>query len=509
MTNHSGIIPGHPRGLSYLFFAELWERFSFYGMRALLTLYMTKQLFADLSDRESFSIGLYASYGALVYTTPLIGGFIADKLIGYSKAVTLGAVLMMIGHFVLAFDNLVCFYTALALLIVGNGFFKPNISSIVGSLYEQGDARRDAGFVIFYMAINTGAMIAPLVCGWLAEKYGWHYGFGLAGLGMLAGLLVFKQGEHEGVFGVKNLPVYQPQKEYAVYAGALVLVPIMAFLLLYHQSLTYLLNIALAVALVVFIVLASRLAVKEVLRLLVVLILTFFVTVFWAFFEQAGSSLTLYADKNVALSGLNASQTNSINPFFIVVLTFPFSALWIWLDKMNRNPSIPFKFALGILQLGIGFGIFALSALYVGADGRVPMLFLILGYFFITTGELCVSPVGLSMVTKLSPPQMTAFMMGIWFLASAFAHHLAGVIGKLTTQTSQVSQSGSWFDRLTESITAFCTQNFPHAENVPENFVALDSYTTVFVQISLTAFAVSILVGLLSPTLKKMMSGVK
>jgi len=198
---------GHPRGLFYLFFAEMWERFSFYGMRALLMLYMTSDLFKELAAAsgdavaEAKAIGIYAAYGALVYTTPVLGGRIADKLIGYRKSIMLGGILMALGHFVLAIEHPVFFYTALALLIVGNGFFKPNISSMVGNLYKEGDQRRDAGFTIFYMGINVGAWLAPLLCGWLGESYGWHYGFGLAGIGMMAGLFTFWSGQKSGVFG--------------------------------------------------------------------------------------------------------------------------------------------------------------------------------------------------------------------------------------------------------------------------------------------------------------------
>ncbi|MCS7005228.1 MAG: peptide MFS transporter [Cytophagales bacterium] len=506
MTSSSSFLQ-HPRGLFYLFFAELWERFSFYGMRALLTLYMTKELFVELPHKESFSIGIYASYGALVYTTPLLGGFVADKFLGYSRSVMLGAIFMVIGHFIMAFENLVCFYTALALLIVGNGFFKPNISSILGSLYAQGDAKRDAGFGIFYMAINIGAMLSPIVCGWIAEEYGWHYGFGLAGIGMLIGLLFFQSGRRKGAFGDYNFPVKSLRKPFLVYTGAILLVPLVAVLLVFHQSLGYLLNTALGIAIISLIFMGFKLSKAEISRIVVILILAFFVTIFWAFFEQGGSSLTLFADKNVRLVGINASQTNSINPFFIVLLTFPFSTLWVWLDRKDMNPSIPLKFSLGIFQLGIGFGIFAASALWVDATGKVPMLFLLAGYFFITTGELCLSPVGLSMVTKLSPAQMTAFMMGIWFLASAFAHHLGGWIGKLTTRSASDFTPQNTFDVVTQWIVKLCTKNFSVSSS--ENFESLHAYTTVFVQIALIAMVVGFVIAALTPLLKKMMYGVK
>ncbi|EJF08687.1 peptide MFS transporter [Pontibacter sp. BAB1700] len=498
---------GHPKGLFYLFFAELWERFSFYGMRALLVLYMVNNLFESFANRDEIAIGIYAAYGALVYATPVIGGMIADKLIGYRKAVMLGAVLMALGHFALAIEHPIFFYGSLALLIVGNGFFKPNISTLVGTLYKEGDTRRDAGFTIFYMGINIGAMVAPLVCGWLGMEYGWHYGFGAAGVGMLLGLIMFWQGGRSGVFGNNGLPpepavikerVAGVTKEAWVTILSFLSLPVFGLLLfngtlhlpgfgetvfdgsIMHIVMNYILLPVITLVLIYNLVKVDSV---ERQRLFVVILLTFFITVFWSFFEQAGSSLTLFAERNVNLTFMNAAQTNSINPFFIILFALPFSAMWVFLSKRRVNPFTPVKFALGIAQLGLGFLIFAWSANYADADGKVSIWFLILGYMFITTGELFISPVGLSKVTELSPKKIVAFIMGIWFLSSSFAHYIAGLIAQLTAVSGGEGEAAT-------------------------GMASLMVYTSVFEQIAYVAFGFAVLALLLTPIMRKWMHGI-
>ena len=454
---------GHPQGLFYLFFAELWERFSFYGMRALLVLYLSNDLFKDLAEGKEVAYEIYAAYGALVYFTPAIGGMIADRLIGHKNSILLGAILMCIGHFVMAFPNEYLFYAALGLLIIGNGFFKPNISSMVGGLYKQGDVRRDAGFTIFYMGINVGAFLAPLACGYLGIEIGWHWGFGAAGIGMLAGLIVFWRGIKKNIYGDQG---HQPKEwqdkkvlgmnvRSLVWVVAFLAVPLFAYLVNQNQlavpgigmGLLSTLLWALLIAVMIYIVylMVTKLSKQEAGRIAVVVVLTFFITIFWAFFEQAGSSLTLFAEEQVNLKFLNASQTNSINPGYIMILAIPFSMMWRWLAKKKKNPITPVKFSLAILQLGIGFLFFAISMNYMDEAGMVPMFFLMIGYFFVTTGELFASPIGLSKVTELAPVWLVAFMMGVWFLSSAFAHYIAGGIAKLTVtkpSTEYVMQEG-------------------------------------------------------------------
>lgn len=444
----------HPRALFTLFFSELWERFSFYGMRALLTLYMIKQLM--YADETAY--GVYAAYGALVYGTPILGGLIADKLYGFRKAIMLGAVLMALGHFAMAIENEYFFFAALALLVIGNGFFKPNISSLLGKLYEEGDPRRDSGFSIFYMGINVGAFLAPLTCGYLGETYGWHYGFGLAGLGMLAGLLVFWLGR--GVFKDEGLPPH-PEKLYRplipginlnrlVVIGSLLAVPVFGLLMNKNETLDIVLMVTGVV--IIGVLLYDAFVNNEQYgreRIFVILVLFFFHMLFWAFFEQAGSSITLFTERNVDRTILGneipTSTFQSVNPMFIILLAPLFSIIWVSLQKLRMNPFTPSKFALGIIQLGLGFGMFVIGGEWFATEqGLVPLIFLILGYLFHTTGELCLSPVGLSMITKLSPARIVGFVMGAWFLSISFAHHIAGLIASQTSVSEYLIDYGKY-----------------------------------------------------------------
>jgi POT family proton-dependent oligopeptide transporter len=538
MTNQDNQLFGHPKGLFYLFFAELWERFSYYGMRALLMLYMVNEFFTYITDeayREEMSFGIFAAYGSLVYATPVLGGMIADKFIGFKKSIMLGGILMALGHFFMAFYfkndvlgfevsaiNHFFFYAALALLIVGNGFFKPNISTMVGRLYPEGDDRRDSGFTIFYMGINTGAFIAPLVCGWLGYAYGWHYGFGAAGIGMIAGLLVFMKGMNSGVFGDNGQQpteyvekkMYGMRTDYFFYLVAALMVPIAAFLVKYnamevlegmqlHSSLLSLLGIVILGILAKKMTELSRM---EVFRLLSVLVLTLLITVFWSFFELAGTAITLFAERNVNLTLMNASQTNAINPGYIIFLAIPFSMMWVYLSKTQRNPTTPNKFALGILQLGLGFLVFAMSAQYMDAAGRTPFMFLMIGYLLLTTGELFISPIGLSKVTELSPKSMTAFMMGVYFLSSSYAHYISGAIAKLTTTNEiGVMPEPGFMTSIIEKVTGFAGG---YSDSSVEGVQSLVSYTSVFTQVGVVAIGMAVLAFLLSPILKKWMHGV-
>jgi POT family proton-dependent oligopeptide transporter len=430
----------HPRGLYILFFTELWERFSFYGMRALLVLYLTKEmLYGD--DR---AYGIYGAYGALVYTTPVLGGLLADRVLGYQQAIILGASLMALGHFCLAVPHPLFFYAALALLIAGNGLFKPNISSLVGQLYEQNDPRRDGGFTIFYMGINIGAFLAPLACGFIGQTYGWHYGFGLAGIGMLIGLGVFLVGRDrlEGRGSPSDEFAFDPWSRglsvlKMIYLGILLVIPVLGLLVLYHQVTGWLLIAVGAAALLWLSYLALHSPEVERERLFVVAILTFFAVIFFAFFEQAGSSINLFTDRNVDRSIFGwtapASMFQATNPLFIILLAPLFATLWPRLSRRGLEPSTAVKFALGILQLAAGFAMLSLGAELGGNDGRTSIVWLLLGYLLLTTGELSLSPVGLAMVTRLAPARVVGALMGIWFLSSAFAHYIGALIAKLTS----------------------------------------------------------------------------
>ena len=445
-------ILGHPQGLFYLFFAELWERFSFYGMRALLTLYMVNVIFEALAERDYATAAVYASYGSLVYASTVIGGKISDSILGMRNSVFLGGILMALGHFVLAIENDIAFFLALSFIIVGNGFFKPNISTFVGTLYEKGDPKKDSGFTIFYMGINIGGWVAPLLCGWLAAKYGWHYGFGLAGIGMLTGLIFFWSGIKKGVFGDRGLPPENGSINKSI-AGIKqgVLVPILA--VLSAPLIAFLLSSYKAVATTGFFAdqnivnvifqfigiavlgylgyIMYKATLDERKKLFVAVLITFFMTIFWGFHELSGSVITLFASRNVSLDGImTAAQTNSLNSMWIIILAIPISMMWTRLSKSGKNPRTPYKFGLGLLFAGISFYILAISGNSANENGLVPFAYLLLMYFLLSVGELFMSPVGLSKITDLSPKRIVAFMMGVWFLSSAFAFQVVGFIGK-------------------------------------------------------------------------------
>ena len=456
---------GHPKGLFYLFFAELWERFSFYGMRALLMLYMVNEIFKALAEKDAAAAAVYASYGSLVYASTVIGGRISDKILGMRSSIFLGGILMAIGHFVLAIENDIAFFLALAFIVVGNGFFKPNISTFVGSLYKDGDRRKDSGFTIFYMGINIGAFVSPLLCGWLGQSYGWHYGFGLAGIGMLAGLAFFWSGIKKNVFGNNGLPpsqeVYEkkilgiPQKTFVPIVAFLV-APVIAYLLAQYKAvgggetflgdknLVNILFVAIGIAVLIYmLIIIINATSDERKKLIMAVLITFFMTLFWGFHELSGSIITLFADRNVELSWLNASQTNSLNPVFIIILSIPVSMLWAYLSKKNLNPRTPYKFGLGLVLAGASFYVLGLSGASANENGLVPMAYLVIMYFILSVGELFMSPVGLSKITDLSPKRIVAFMMGVWFLSSAFAFQIVGFISKqLSVESTDTNVGG-------------------------------------------------------------------
>ncbi len=495
---------GHPKGLFYLFFAELWERFSFYGMRALLTLYMVNVIFEALAERDFATAAVYASYGSLVYASTVIGGKISDQILGMRNSIFLGGILMAVGHFVLAIENNTAFFLALSLIIVGNGFFKPNISTFVGTLYEKGDPRKDSGFTIFYMGINIGGWVAPLLCGWLAAKYGWHYGFGLAGIGMLAGLIFFWSGIRKNVFGNRGLPPSEEvmeKKFLGIRQGTLVpilavlAVPVIAFLLSSYKSVAteglfadqnivnvIFTGIGIAVlAYLAYIMYKANLDERK--KLFVAVLLTFFMTIFWGFHELSGSVITLFAARNIDLEGImSAAQTNSLNSMFIIILAIPISMMWTWLSKKRKNPRTPYKFGLGLLFAGISFYILAISGASANENGLVPFAYLLLMYFLLSVGELFMSPVGLSKMTDLAPVRFMAFIMGVWFLSSAFAFQIVGFIGKQLAIESTDKNIGG--------------------------FDTLEVYTGGFDLIAKYAIGAGIIVLVASPLIKKLMGKV-
>ena len=682
MTAQQKTILGHPPGLFTLFFAEMWERFSYYGMRALLLYYMIKG-FLGYEDNEAYAV--YGAYTGLVYATPFIGGILADKLLGAKRAVVIGGALMAAGHLLMGIEQSHAFFVALALLIVGNGFFKPNISTIVGSLYKEGAPERDGGFTLFYMGINLGAAMSPLLCGFIGETFGWHYGFGLATIGMLIGLAVFvaptrlaqamvgggallsaltlfvlpqdvyvfsvmgfvgtalliAAGVSLSAMNLGGLPtdVGEPpdeneltakspiglRKDWTVYLGIAVAVPVLALLVSGNKSIrfipeetitgitealgamgsvvgTFLNEIATpaglvltgigVVALIVMVRAALAASKVERERMQVVLVLMFFSMLFWSFFEQAGSSVSNFTDRNVDrvfeaqmvtadqvgqeivfeptqeqlghsfegevivngearawdggvfrigdLDGLRAeargedgggsldavlrksfllggffegngaeeaiplqlrwkvteehvgmgiegsevpaSTFQAANPIFILIFAPIFTILWTLSGRRGFEPSTPVKFGLGMVQLGLGFICLWYGAISFDERGMVGMLYLLLGYLLHTTGELCLSPVGLSMVTKLSIKKIVSTVMGAWFLATAFSAYLAGIIATFTGVSHGGEEGG-----------------------IPAPLETVGIYSSVFVKIGICAIVSGVIVFALSPLLKKWM----
>ena len=567
---------GHPRGLVVLFLTEMWERFSYYGMRALLVLYLTQHFLFGPKEAQ----GIYAAYAALVYLMPVVGGMLADKYLGSRKAVIIGAVLLVAGHFMMAFEGTggrerlmigettyelqvdgrdqdrsifavngaertqitispegvskvgvepattvapaaapeagfpaftptggykletirdlgfgepVLFF-ALSLIIVGVGFLKANISTVVGALYEENDPRRDGGFTIFYVGINLGSVLATAACSYLGIKYGWAYGFGLAGIGMTLGLITFILGQSwlEGRGGPPQPEMLKTRKVFGVpfeaifWIGGLVTVlPVWLLMQRHHiieTALPWLAGLIFAsvVGYVVF-----KLRGSERSRMLVALTLIFFSVLFWALFEQAGSSLTLFADQSTAMpSWFNAPMTQMFNPGIIVIGGPIIAALWVWLGKRNLEPSTPVKFSFALVLVGAGFLLLTWASMtQANVDFRVPLIFLFFTYFLHTMGELCLSPVGLSMITKLSVDRVVGLMMGVWFLSSSVAHIAAGFIAQATS---------------TDTVAGVVTS--------PE--LALQTYGSIFGTIGWTGVVVGVVLLVLSPLLKKGMAGI-
>ena len=440
---------GHPRGLSVLFFTEMWERFSYYGMRALLVLFMVDALETGGMGMDEKSAGaIYGLYTAFVYLAALPGGWIADRLLGAQRSVWIGGLVIAAGHFILAIPSTTSFYLGLIFVVVGTGFLKPNISAIVGQLYPEGGARRDAGFTLFYMGINLGAFIGPLICSLLGEKVNWHAGFAAAGVGMVAGVVQYRLSiRHLGEAGrephvddtIKNSGRSDPA--WRIFWGGLGLIAVVVALCLsgiiqinpvvLAKNTTYVI-VGLAVVFFLSVFLFGKLNSEEKKRVWVIVILFLASAVFWSGFEQAGSSLNLFADRHTDrdLFGfeIQAGWFQSLPPLFIIVLAPVFASMWVGLAKRLLEPSMPAKFAIGLLFLGLGFLVMVGAAKLVTAGNSAAPYWLILTYLLHTMGELCVSPVGLSSVTKLAPKRFGSQMMGIWFLATALGNLIAGLM---------------------------------------------------------------------------------
>jgi POT family proton-dependent oligopeptide transporter len=561
----------HPRGLFPLFFAEMWERFSYYGMRGLLIFYLTQHFLFD----DDFAQGQYAAYTSMVYLLPLLGGMLADRWLGTRKAIAFGALLLVAGHFAMAIegkpatqtltyqgatydfvatgrqgDRSVClkvgtgcyavgpsadggmaisglpagaalpqalakgaytltvadrdpvyvnvFYLALSLIVMGVGYLKANISSIVGQLYLPGDVRRDPGFTLYYYGINLGAFWASVVCGLLGQTVGWWAGFGLAGVGMLAGFLVFVwgkpllegNGEPPDPEALRR-PVLGPLKlEHLLYLAAIPGIAVVWVLVRNYEAMGAVQALGWGGILAYFAwFMVRKLDKIERDRLILALILVFASVVFWSLFEQAGSSLNQFAERNTALPNqgfmtVTPAQTQAFNAGFILIFAPVFAALWTWLGSKNRDPNPVVKFGLALVQVGLGFLVLVVGSHFADGAFRTPMIFLLLAYMLHTTGELCLSPVGLSEMTKLSPPVLISTVMATWFLASSAAQYIAGIIAKLTASETVAGQ-------------------------VLDPAGALATYVSVFQTIAVVGIGCGVVMLVASPWLKKLAHGVK
>jgi POT family proton-dependent oligopeptide transporter len=481
---------GHPKGLYVLFFAEMWERFSYYGMRALLIFYLTQHW---LYNDEKASV-IYGAYTALVYIAPVLGGYLADRYLGQRKAVLFGAVLLTCGHFLMAFEGqgalgqanpmINVFWAALAFIIVGSGFLKANISVIVGQLYPRTDVRRDGAYTIFYMGINVGAAVGTIIAGYLGQTFGWAYGFGAAGVGMLLGLVVFVifkpllQGKGESAVPEKLAAPYMGIKfEWFLYLVGLAAVAV-TWWLVQNQAIVGGILGVFGALLVIYVIwtAVTKLEPHDRDRIFAAMFLIIGSILFWALFEQAGSSLNLFTDRYVDRAGVEASIFQSINPIYIVLLAPFFAALWTWLGRRGLEPSAPAKFGLAMVQLGAGFLVLVFGAQAVGMENMTPVIFVFLIYLLHTTGELCLSPVGLSAMNRLAPAHLASLIMGTWFFASATGNFVAGLIAAATGAEGLEGEAAG-------------------------KEVVLGVYTTV----GWVAVAVGVGVVLISPLIKKLM----
>ena len=401
---------GHPRGLSTLFFTEMWERFSYYGMRAFLILYMVAPASAGgLGFADADAASIYGTYTGSVWAMAILGGLVADRLLGQYRSALAGGVVIALGHFALAFRSLPFFYGGLTLIAIGTGLLKPNVSTLVGSLYEEGDTRRDAGFSLFYMGINLGASIGPIIAGYLAQRVDWHIGFACAGVGMTFGVIQYILGRNRLQVAVDRL-AKRPRAAKADGGGAIAFTP------------------------------------AEWKRMGAIVIFFLVASLFWGAYEQAGSTLNLFADRYTRLEmfgvSFPSSWFQSVPPIFVILLAPMFA--WLWIRLGSREPSVPAKFAIGVLFMGLAFLILvpAGATAQSAAGVRVSPWWLIATYFVSELGELCVSPVGLSVVTKLAPARILGLMMGVWFLSNAAGNKLAGWAASFFSTTPLVTLFG-------------------------------------------------------------------
>lgn len=480
----------YPKQLWFLFLSEMWERFCFYGMRGVLTVFMVEQLF--MTDKDANL--KYGAIQAFVYAMTFVGGLFADKILGFRKSIFWGGLLMIVGSLTIAVSPKDLFYIGTSISIVGTGFFKPNISGVVGLLYNDGDNRRDAGFALFYSGINIGAFLGGILCFKLGNNYGWHWAFISAGIAMMIGLLVFGLSKNTlGPLGFSPL-LKDGEKtsskvliyELLVYIGSLIAIPFILMLISNTEYTDMFMYIVGPLAVLYLIYEMTRCTRDEVLKLIAAMVFIVFSIFFWSFFEQSGGSLALFARYNLhdTVQGLHVDPNevnNSSNSLFVILFSPLLGLLWLWLANRKKEPNTIVKFGLGFLFLGAAFYLFFLNRNFADATGVTSLEVFTLAYLVITIGELCLSPIGLSIMTKLSPKRLIGIMMGMWFLASAYGQYVAGLLGAgMTTPDKGAS--------LQEKLIA---------------------YTDGYKQLAIYAFICGVVLILISPLVRKLMGEVK
>lgn len=478
----------YPKQLWYLFFSEMWERFAFYGMRGMLTIFMVEQLMLNERDANL----KYGGIQAFIYTMTFIGGLFADKILGFRKSVFWGGLLMIIGSFTLAFSPKDLYYIGISFTIVGTGFFKPNISTMVGNLYKEGDSRRDAGFGLFYSGINIGAFLGGWLCIKTANNYSWNAAFSLAGIGMIIGLGIFLFTRKQiGPIGLSPLEVKMTKSQILksdimVYAGSLLVMPLIYLLVKNSEYTDYFMYTIGPLAFLYLVYEMMKFNKVERQKLIAAFVFIIFSIFFWAFFEQAGGSLSLFARYNLndTVMGVHFDPNevnNSSNSVFVIVLSPIVGLLWVWLSKKKLEPNTLIKFGLGFLFVAVSFYLYYYTRFFADSNGKTSLDLFTLAYLVSTLGELCLSPIGLSLMTTLAPKPLHGMMMGMWFLASAYGQYAAGILGANMTTANE--NAG-----LTEKLMA---------------------YTDGYKQLAIYALIAGVALIVISPLVRKLMHDVK
>lgn len=487
----------YPRQLWHLFFSEMWERFSFYGMRGMLVFFMINQLSYNEVDANL----QYGASQSFVYAFTFIGGLFADKILGYRRSLYWGGLLMIIGSIILAVDPKQFFFLGIGFNVVGTAFFKPNISSIVGRLYKDGDPRTDAGFSLFYAGVNLGALIGGYLCiaigkrvlfqDYVPEGLEWNVAFGLAAIVMIVSLLTFMNTQ-KSLGPIGNSPLAHLEKgkrnlyEYLTYGGSVVLIPIVIAMVSKTVLTDWFMKIIGPASLIYLVIEMRRYTWEENKKLIAAILFMFFSIFFWAFFEQSGGSLSIFAANNLTnhVWGIELdpnSMNNSANSLFVIAFAAPLGILWLWMNKRKIEPNTIVKFGLAFLFLAAGFYIFFFTRLFANANGVTSLGVFTFGWLVITIGELSLSPIGMSVMTKLSPYKLQAVIMGMWFLASAYGQYFAGLLGA----------------------------NIAEASGDASNAEKFMIYTDGYKQLGLYALIIGVIVIAISPLMKKLMGGVK